>query len=78
MQAETVPIEDEPTSRLFVRNLAYSVGEDDLRSVFEIHGPINEVSLVLHGRTSFAGPHPYHLDWRSSLNTPYLSDSCAP
>lgn len=35
------------SERLFVRNLSYATTEEDLRSHFEIHGTITEVSLSL-------------------------------
>ncbi|KAK4046365.1 Multiple RNA-binding domain-containing protein 1 [Microbotryomycetes sp. JL221] len=34
------------SGRLFCRNLAFSVQEDDLRSMFEPYGPVEEVHLV--------------------------------
>jgi RNA recognition motif-containing protein len=37
--------------RLHVGNLPYSVTESDLRSTFEVEGPVQEVKLVLDRET---------------------------
>lgn len=39
------------TGRLFVRNLPYSATEDDLKTIFEPHGALEEVHIVLDKAT---------------------------
>ncbi len=39
------------TGRLFVRNLPYSATEDDLKAIFEPHGALEEVHIVLDKAT---------------------------
>jgi RNA recognition motif-containing protein len=36
---------------IYVGNLPFSATEQDLRSVFEAHGPVNSVSLVIDRET---------------------------
>ena len=40
------------SGRLFVRNLSYSISEDDLTKLFEKYGPLTEVHLPLDSNTS--------------------------
>uniref|UniRef100_A0AC35TXY5 RNA-binding protein 19 n=1 Tax=Rhabditophanes sp. KR3021 TaxID=114890 RepID=A0AC35TXY5_9BILA len=39
------------TGRLFVRNLAYSVGEGDIRGAFGVHGEIAEAEVIIDKKT---------------------------
>ncbi|KAI0334194.1 hypothetical protein GY45DRAFT_1243119 [Cubamyces sp. BRFM 1775] len=39
------------TSRLFLRNLAFTCTEDDLRELFQVHGEVSQVHLVLDPST---------------------------
>ncbi|KAI0656208.1 hypothetical protein C8Q70DRAFT_1012681 [Cubamyces menziesii] len=39
------------TSRLFLRNLAFTCTEDDLRELFQAHGEVSQVHLVLDSST---------------------------
>lgn len=38
-------------NRLFVGNLSFQTTDDDLRRTFQVHGPLNEVKLVLDQTT---------------------------
>ena len=40
------------TNQIFIRNLSYDVTSDDLLKIFEEHGPVKNVSVVLQGGVS--------------------------
>ena len=39
-------------NQIFVRNLSYDVTSDDLMKLFEEHGPVKNVSVVVEGGVS--------------------------
>ena len=43
---------DRKTNQIFIRNLSYDVTSDDLLKIFEEHGPVKNVSVVLEGGVS--------------------------
>jgi RNA recognition motif-containing protein len=44
--------EDKKSNQIFIRNLSYDVTSDDLLKLFEEHGPVKNVSVVLEGGVS--------------------------
>jgi RNA-binding protein 39 len=47
----TVPLPDAPFHRLYIGNVHFNIGEEDLRAVFEPFGEIEHVSLQIDGDT---------------------------
>ena len=45
------PIDAAETGRLFVRNLAFSVNEEDLENLFEKYGTLSEIHIVVNSAT---------------------------
>ncbi len=48
---EQKPVDAGDTGRLFVRNLAFSVNEDDLENLFEKYGTLSEVHIIMDSAT---------------------------
>lgn len=46
------PESDKKSNQIFIRNLSYDVTSDDLLKLFEEHGPVKNVSVVLEGGVS--------------------------
>ena len=40
------------SNQIFIRNLSYDVTSDDLLKIFEEHGPVKNVSVVMEGGVS--------------------------
>lgn len=50
--APTADVGDKKSNQIFIRNLSYDVTSDDLLKLFEEHGPVKNVSVVLEGGVS--------------------------
>ena len=43
---------EKKSNQIFIRNLSYDVTSDDLLQLFEVHGPVKNVSVVLENNVS--------------------------